>query len=132
MATPEAIVREFCDVVGKRDAELLRPLLADTIEYHNVGMERTVGFDDVIANLQGQWAMFPGVYEFRVRNIAANGTIVLTERIDAIGAEGQELPVPVMGVFEVIDGKITLWRDYFDTGLVGKMMAGEDVSALTP
>ncbi|MFP5469010.1 MAG: limonene-1,2-epoxide hydrolase family protein [Alphaproteobacteria bacterium] len=29
---------------------------------------------------------------------------------------GQWLELPVMGVFEIKDGKITKWRDYFDLG----------------
>jgi len=27
---------------------------------------------------------------------------------------GSWIEIPVCGVWEVIDGKITLWRDYFD------------------
>ncbi len=49
--------------------------------------------------------------------IAETGNKVLTERIDRIidrnGAE--VMTVPVMGVFEIEDGKIAVWRDYFDT-----------------
>ena len=37
-----------------------------------------------------------------------------------------------MGTFIVRDGKITRWTDYWDTGLMGKMMGGEDTSALVP
>lgn len=130
MASSEDIVREFCDAVSKRDPELLRPLLATDVVYHNIGMEPAKGVDDVLANLAGQWAMFSGVYEFEVRHLASAGNVVLTERVDTVGAEGQAAPVPVMGTFELAGGKITHWRDYFDTGLIAKMMSGEDVSAL--
>ena len=64
------------------------------------------------------------------RNAAAAGDVVLTERIDYIGTGDARFPVPVMGAFEVRDGKIARWRDYFDTGLLGKMMAGDNVSEL--
>ena len=64
------------------------------------------------------------------RNAAAAGDVVLTERIDHIGTGDTRFPVPVMGAFEVRDGKIARWRDYFDTGLLGKMMAGDNVSEL--
>ena len=71
-------------------------------------------------------------HHLRVRSshLAAAGDVVLTERIDHIGSGDASFPVPVMGVFEVRDGKIARWRDYFDTGLLGKMMGGEDVSEL--
>ena len=32
-----------------------------------------------------------------------------------------------MGAFDLRDGKIVAWRDYFDMGLIGRLMAGEDV-----
>lgn len=132
MATPEEIVREFCAGVSKRDPELLRPLLADNVVYHNIGMPATKGLEETLANVAGQWAMFTGVYRYDMVNIAASGNVVLTERTDVIGTEGNSVPVPVMGTFEVDGGKITHWRDYFDSALVGKMMQGEDVSALLP
>jgi limonene-1,2-epoxide hydrolase len=131
-AKPEDVVRAFCDAVSKRDAEVLRPLLADGAVYHNVGMVPSVGVEAVLANLEGQWQMFSVVYDFQVRNLAASGDVVLTERVDVVGADGGSMPVPVMGAFEVRDGRITHWRDYFDTGLIARMSAGDDVSDLVP
>ena len=32
-----------------------------------------------------------------------------------------------MGAFDLRDGKIVAWRDYFDMGLITKMMSGEAV-----
>jgi limonene-1,2-epoxide hydrolase len=52
--------------------------------------------------------------EFRIRNVAEDGDAVLTERVDVLTANGIAAPVPVMGTFEVRDGRIVAWRDYFD------------------
>ena len=41
-------------------------------------------------------------------------------------------PVPVMGIFEVRDGRIGRWRDYFDMGLTGRLIGGDDVTSLLP
>jgi limonene-1,2-epoxide hydrolase len=54
--------------------------------------------------------------EMRLRNIAVTGNTVLTERIDSFVLEGHRLAVPVMGAFEVVDGKIAAWRDYYELG----------------
>ncbi|MBV1918313.1 MAG: hypothetical protein KUG65_09680 [Sphingomonadaceae bacterium] len=45
------------------------------------------------------------------------GGTVLTERIDHMrDADGRTLmSIRVMGTFDVKDGKIAAWRDYFDT-----------------
>ena len=52
---------------------------------------------------------------------------MLTERVDEVTANGVMAPVPVMGTFEVKDGLIIRWRDYFDMGLTGRLIGGEDV-----
>lgn len=127
------VVQEFCDSMVKRDAELLRPYLADDVSYQNAGMPAAVGIDDVIANLAGQFAMFADSYEYRTHNAVAEGDVVMNERTDHVrGPDGTVHALPVMGTFIVRDGKIARWTDYWDTGLMGKMMGGEDVSALVP
>jgi limonene-1,2-epoxide hydrolase len=50
----------------------------------------------------------------RVINIAANGPVVMTERLDVFRLPGKSFELQVMGTFEVSDGKIHAWRDYFD------------------
>ena len=49
-----------------------------------------------------------------MRNIVANGDTVLTERVDVFQLPNATIELPVMGTFEVKDGKIVAWRDYFD------------------
>ncbi|MEC8827806.1 MAG: limonene-1,2-epoxide hydrolase family protein [Actinomycetota bacterium] len=36
------------------------------------------------------------------------------------------MELPVMGIFEVNDGLITFWRDYFDNGMFLKQIKGDD------
>jgi limonene-1,2-epoxide hydrolase len=126
----EEVVRQFCALVSKRDIEALRPVLDDEIVYHNIGMPASKGIEAALANIAGQWEMFPATYEWEIRSLAVDGDTVLTERIDTIGLPGVTAPVPVMGVFEIRNGKIKNWRDYFDSALVGKMLAGENTSEL--
>ncbi len=52
--------------------------------------------------------------EFRIDHLAAAGDIVFTERVDTFTLEKGTISVPVAGVFEIRDGKISAWRDYFD------------------
>jgi limonene-1,2-epoxide hydrolase len=49
-----------------------------------------------------------------VRHIAASGDVVLTERVDVFVSPGKRIELPVMGTFELRDGRIAAWRDYFD------------------
>jgi limonene-1,2-epoxide hydrolase len=57
--------------------------------------------------------MFQGV-EFEMLHVAVRDNVVLTERIDTFTIGEAKVPLPVMGTFEVRDGKISAWRDYFD------------------
>ncbi len=51
-------------------------------------------------------------------------SVVLTERIDTFTVGDVVAPLPVMGTFEVRDGKISAWRDYFDLGQITAMLSG--------
>jgi limonene-1,2-epoxide hydrolase len=131
MTEARQVVQEFCDLMVKRDAEALRPFLADDAVYQNTGMVAASGVD--IQNLAAQFSMFPDSYEYTTINVVADGNIVMNERLDHVkGPSGVVHALPVMGTFVVSEGKIVRWTDYWDTGLMGKMMAGEDTKALVP
>jgi len=38
----------------------------------------------------------------------------MTERVDVFKLPAKSFELPVMGTFEVSEGKISAWRDYFD------------------
>jgi limonene-1,2-epoxide hydrolase len=134
MSAPVDVVRKFCALMEDRDAEALRPLIADDAVYQNVGMPASSGVDAIVENMAAQFSMFPDAYAFEILNIASDGPVVLTERLDYIQApDGSKPAVPVMGTFIVgEDGRITRWTDYFDVSLTVKLLQGEDISALVP
>ena len=134
MSNPVDVVREFCALMEQRNSEALRPLLADDAVYQNVGMPAFIGAEAIVDNMGAQFSMFPDAYAFEIVNIASDGPVVLTERLDYIQApDGTKPGVPVMGTFVVDDdGKIARWTDYFDLSLTIKLLQGEDISALVP
>ncbi|MGW7730176.1 limonene-1,2-epoxide hydrolase family protein [Streptomyces canus] len=133
MSTNTTLVSEFCDLMVKRDAEVLRRFFTADAVYHNVGMPPAVGVDAIVENLAQQMTAFPDSYEYRMVNLAGDGDVVLTERVDMIRTpDGIKHGVPVMGTFVITGGKISRWTDYFDTALLVKMNTGEDYSALVP
>ena len=127
------IVQQFCDGLVNRDAEALRPLLADEVIYQNAGMPAAEGIEDTLAALTFQFEMFPDSYEYETINVVAEGGLVLNERLDYVrGPDGTRHGLPVMGTFVVRDNKIVRWTDYWDSALIAKMMSGEDYSSLVP
>ena len=131
MSDQVAVVRAFCAAVGDKDLDAVRPLIGETCVYHNVGFEPAVGGEATLAAVVSQFEMFDEI-EFRIVHAAQVGDVVLTERVDTVTTGGVASPIPVMGAFVVEDGQIRAWRDYFDMGLVGRLMGGEDVGTLLP
>ena len=107
------LVRQFCAQWEKGDIDALVEYFADDAVYHNIPVDPVTGKDAIRATIQ----MFTtGVerVEFRVQNIVGDADVVLTERVDVFVLPTTTIELPVMGTFEVRNGKIVAWRDYFD------------------
>ena len=61
-----------------------------------------------------------------LRNVAAVGDLVFTERVDwMVRTDGSRVgPWPVVGVTEFRDGKISAWREYFDSKTLELLATG--------
>jgi limonene-1,2-epoxide hydrolase len=60
-----------------------------------------------------------------VEQVDGPGTgAVMNERTDRFEMGGRWIELPVAGLFTVQDGKITLWRDYFDDATFRQQLAG--------
>jgi limonene-1,2-epoxide hydrolase len=116
--SPIDVVRRFCaawsDNLGT--IELAAFFTGDAV-YHNIPQAPVTG-REAIAGLIDSFIRPgpPGIesIEFRVINIAANGPVVMTERVDVFRVADRSFELQVMGTFEITDGKINAWRDYFD------------------
>jgi limonene-1,2-epoxide hydrolase len=113
MGDPIQTIQEFCAAWSKRDADLLLGYFADDAVYHNMPMQPMRG-REAIAGFLRQFTQQASAAQFEILHIAANDGVVLTERVDRFTIAGQQIALPVMGVFELRDGKIAAWRDYFD------------------
>lgn len=51
--------------------------------------------------------------DLEIRHLAVDGNVVLMERQDYWLVGDQKMSWPVMGAYEVLDGKITAWREYY-------------------
>ena len=120
-AQPDEVVRRFCATVSARDPELLRPMLAPEVVYHNIPMEPSTGIDATLEALATLFVMFE-VIGFDIVNLAVTGNTVLTERVDLLRTGPVTAALPVMGAFEVEAGRIVAWRDYFDVAQAGSLL----------
>jgi limonene-1,2-epoxide hydrolase len=124
MATPIEIVTAFIAEWGKSNEAMLaayRRYFTTATVWENVGLTVSTGVEEALAVLKGFEPAF-GVHYIKVDMlyIAAAGNVVLTERLDRmIDKQGIEAwTVRLMGVFEVENGKIARWREYFDNSAI--------------
>ena len=116
------LIKRFCAAwSSKPDIAAIVGYFTDDAVYHNMPIQAIQGKDAIKGMIEQFMAPFEGC-DWQITHIAAAGDTVLTERVDKfIGAKTVELPV--MGTFEVRDGKIAAWRDYFDLGAWTRQMA---------
>ncbi len=105
-------VEGFLYALQDGDYQTAEAALDDDLVYENVGLPTIRGRRraiELFRRMDGRMR-----FEVKFHRVAADGAAVLTERTDALIVGPLRLQFWVCGVFEVHDGRITLWRDYFD------------------
>lgn len=127
-------VEVFLAALQDQDIDAAGAVLDEHLVYQNVGFPTIRGRARALKlfrSMEGR-----ARFEVKTHRIAVNGSTVLTERTDALVFGRVRLQFWVCGVFEVTDGRITLWRDYFDmfdfTKALGRGVLGAVVPALRP
>ncbi len=119
--SPMQIVRAFNIAMEKKDFDAGLRYVADDCEYTNGPMGTFRGPAGVRAVLE---PFFAPVIEqtFDILREVANGPVVFLERLDRHLMPTGWIELPVTGVYEVHDGRITVWHEYFDLGTIQKQM----------
>jgi limonene-1,2-epoxide hydrolase len=95
------------------DAAAVATLFSVNASYHNGPLDAVHGRDAIQTTLSGFMAM-GGNVAIDMVNLLADERIVMTERIDHFTIDDRRISLPVMGIFEIDDGRIVAWLDYFD------------------
>ena len=112
-ATPTLVVERFLHLLCAKDIDGASDLLASNVEYINVGLPAIHGRERVRRILRASLGPAGAGFEVYMHAISASGTSVLTERTDVLLFRRLRIQFWVCGRFDVQDGEIVLWRDYF-------------------
>ncbi len=115
----EKVVSDFCKAWSRRNLDEILGYFTEDAVYHNVPVDPAKG-KTAIAGVINSFLPMASHVEFRVMKSASNGNIVFNERMDIFHMGQKVVELPVAGVFEVTNGKISLWRDYFDMQMFTK------------
>lgn len=121
MSTPLETVRAFVAALERKDLDLALTMVSEDCEYDNVPMGKNFG-REVIRTVLTPFLAAASEVEWIVHREAATGNVVFNERVDRFHLPHGWVELPVTGVWEVVDGFITLWRDYFDIGMYASQM----------
>jgi limonene-1,2-epoxide hydrolase len=121
--TPLDTVNAFIRALEANDLDTACAMVAADCEYDNVPMIKVFGPDGIRGILAPMFATCTEI-EWVIHREAQSGTTVFNERLDRFKMPHGWVELPVNGVWEVVDGKITLWRDYFDAASYLKQMPG--------
>jgi len=116
-ASPDSFIREFTAALSSKNLDLACTMISDDCEYDNVPIGKAFGPQGLRDTLSGFFALCDSLDWEIVRQSATGDmshAIVLNERIDRFVVKGTTHELLVAGVYEITNGRITLWRDYFD------------------
>ena len=123
-------VEVFLAALQDQDIDAAGAVLDEHLVYQNVGFPTIRGRARAMKLFRGMEGRVR--FEVKTHRIAVNGSTVLTERTDVLVFGRVRLQFWVCGVFEVKDGRITLWRDYFDMFDFTKALARGVIGAVVP
>jgi len=118
-----AIVRDFIAAWSRLDPDELVDYFTEDGIYHNMPIDPVQGRDALEAFIAGFIATWSAT-DWDVLHLVESGDLVIAERVDRIDADGRKIELPCCGVFELRDGKIAVWRDYFDMGTYLRAVEG--------
>ena len=123
MPSNTEIVTEFVKAWSSLDAEKLAEYFTEDGTYYNMPTQPVTGKDNVqqfIAGFLANWTETT----WDILNICESDNVVYCERIDRTKTTNGNVDLPCFGVFELENGKIKVWRDYFDLGTFMNAMQG--------
>ncbi len=113
MTSNEKTIRAFIKAWSRLDPAELTDFFTPDGTYHNIPIGPISGRENLkrfIGGFLKNWT----ATEWDVLNVVAQGDVVIAERLDRTKVGDKTVNLPCCGVFEMKDGKIKVWRDYFD------------------
>ena len=123
MTDAATTVTTFIDRLCAKDLDGALALVTDDVEYDNVPMSKVHGPQGIRDTLAPFLAGCTNV-EWVIHHQAATGDVVMNERTDRFEMGGRWIELGVAGLFVLRDGRIALWRDYFDLPTFQQAMSG--------
>jgi limonene-1,2-epoxide hydrolase len=108
-----ALIRRFIEACVRANAEEFASYFCEDAVWWNSPWKPVEGREAIRETLR-RGAEQMKALPWEIRHIVAEGNVVMTERVDHYLAGEKHVSVACMGIFELREGKIAAWRDYWD------------------
>lgn len=118
----EEMIRQFIAAWSNLDAKQVAEYFAEDGVYHNMPYDSVEGKENIekfISQFIQNWTET----NWDIISILSSGNLVMVERLDRTKTRDKSVDLPCCGIFEMKDGKIKIWRDYFDGPTYFKAMS---------
>jgi len=123
---PGDFVTRFIENIEQSHFTAAMDMVSDDCEYDNVPITKVFGKEAMIEILSDFLAAATKV-EWLIHHQVSSGDmehgVVMNERTDRFEMDDRWIELDIAGLFVVSDGKIALWRDYFDRESFTKALA---------
>jgi limonene-1,2-epoxide hydrolase len=126
-ASNDELVRAMLSAWERRDTAFIMEHFTDDAVYQAMPLRPITGKAALAPWVESFEEVPPGRLE--IRHQVASGNLVMNERVDRITLEGAEVTLPICAVFEVEDGRVRAWREYFDLAGIQSALRERQTSA---
>ena len=112
-------IKAFIAAWSNLDVDELVGYFCEDGIYYNMPAQPVQGHEKLTLFIEGfieKWTKTT----WETLNIIGEGNVVIVERLDRTEVGDIKVDLPCCGVFEMEEGKIKIWRDYFDMGTYTK------------
>ena len=113
------IIKDFIAAWSNLDSNELVDYFSEDGIYYNMPAQPVQGHEKLKLFIEGFIAKWTKT-NWETLNIIGEGNVVIVERLDRTEVGDIKVDLPCCGVFEMEEGKIKIWRDYFDMGTYTK------------
>ena len=118
-------IKAFIAAWSNLDVDELVGYFCEDGIYYNMPAQPVQGHEKLKLFIEGFIAKWTKT-TWETLNIIGEGNVVIVERLDRTEVGDIKVDLPCCGVFEIKEGKIKIWRDYFDMGTYTKPFSKDE------
>ena len=118
-------IKAFIAAWSNLDVDELVGYFCEDGIYYNMPAQPVQGHEKLKLFIEGFIAKWTKT-TWETLNIIDEGNVVIVERLDRTEVGDIKVDLPCCGVFEMEEGKIKIWRDYFDMGTYTKPFSKDE------